>query len=91
MRITGIFEDDDGASYIIEPEGGTAGSPLVLYDEKSGGARFLEPGEAEALFEEGLMEKCSFPASEVFFPDELDELERFAASFRPGEAKGEGV
>ena len=89
MRITGISENDDGAAYIIEPEGGTAGRHLVFYDERSGGARFLEPGETDALFEEGVMEKCSFPASEVFFPDELEELERFAASFRPGQAGGE--
>lgn len=91
MRITGISENDDGAAYIIEPEGGTAGRHLVLYDERSGGARFLKSGETDALFEKGVMEKCSFPASEIFFPDELEELERFVASFRPGEAGGEEI
>ncbi|HPF85936.1 hypothetical protein SDC9_89099 [bioreactor metagenome] len=77
MRIAGMREDDDGTClYLVEGEGPSGERLLLLYDENGGKARPAEPAGAEALFREGLLERCSFPAEEVFFPDELEDLER---------------
>jgi hypothetical protein len=77
MRIAGMREDDDGSClYLVEGPGPSGKRLLFLYDENGGEARPAERGEAEALFREGLLERCSLPAEEVFFPDELEGLER---------------
>lgn len=81
MRITGMREDDDGSClYLVEGGEPSGERMLFLYDEKDGEPRPAERGEAEALFREGLLERCSLPAEEVFFPDELEDLERMLLS-----------
>ncbi len=61
--------------------GSTLGERLLfLYDENGREARPAERAEAETLFREGLLERCSLPAEEVFFPDELEDLERMLLS-----------
>ena len=63
MRIAGMREDDDGTClYLVEGEGPSGERLLLLYDENGGKARPAEPAGAEALFREGLLERCSFPA-----------------------------
>ncbi|MBP6332570.1 MAG: hypothetical protein KA342_03900 [Aminivibrio sp.] len=77
MRIAGMMEDDDGnCLYLVEGEGPSGERLLFLYDENGGEMRPAEPAEAETLFREGLLERCSLPAEEVFFPDELEDMER---------------
>lgn len=77
MRIAGMREDDDGSClYLVEGEAPSGERLLFLYDENGREARPAERAEAETLFREGLLERCSLPAEEVFFPDELEDLER---------------
>jgi len=81
MRITGMREDDDGSClYLVEGVEPSGERMLFLYDENGGEARPAERGEAESLFRDGLLERCSLPAEEVFFPDELENLERLLRS-----------
>ena len=68
MRIAGMMEDDDGnCLYLVEGEGPSGERLLFLYDENGGEMRPAEPAEAETLFREGILERCSLPAEEVFF------------------------
>lgn len=69
MRVIGIFEGEDGENlYLIEQEDVSGGKSLLLYDEGSFAAKILGATEAREFFEEGVFERCSMPASEVFFP-----------------------
>ena len=75
MRVIGIFEDEDGESlYLIEREDVSGGKILILYDEGSSAAKILGAAGAWEIFEEGVFERCSMPAPEVFFPEELEKL-----------------
>ena len=75
MRITGFFEDDEGnGRYFIEWMDSAGKKYGALYSEADRYAEGLSVDEARSLFESGALEKCSFPASEILFPDELEEL-----------------
>jgi hypothetical protein len=75
MRITGFTEDDEGnGSYLLEWTDSAGTRRLLLYSEAEGAAKPVSPGEAAELFENGGLEKCSYPASEILFPEELEEL-----------------
>ncbi|MBL3538155.1 hypothetical protein [Aminivibrio sp.] len=88
MRIAGMREDDDGSClYLVEGEGPSGERLLFLYDENGGDVRPAERGEAESLFSEGILERCSLPAEEVFFPDELEDVERMLLSAAKEEEK----
>lgn len=79
MRISGIIEDEEGnARYLIEKGEGGAKTRMI-YDEESGRMDPVGPEEARWMFEEGEFEPCSLPASEMFFPDELEMLDSFFA------------
>ena len=79
MLISGIFEDEEGnARYLIEKEEGGA-KALMIYDEESGSLDPVGPEEARRMLEEGEFDPCSLPASEMFFPDELEMLAAFFA------------
>ncbi|NLB84080.1 MAG: amidohydrolase family protein [Synergistaceae bacterium] len=79
MRISGIFEDEEGnARYLIERESGGAKTRMI-YDEENGRMDSVGPEEARRMFEDGEFEPCSLPASEMFFPDELERLASFFA------------
>lgn len=75
MRITGFTEDDEGnGKYLLEWTDSAGTRHMVLYSEAEGAAKQISPGDAEMLFENGGLEKCSYPASEILFPEELEEL-----------------
>lgn len=79
MRISGIFEDEEGnARYLIESERGGADA-LMIYDEEKGRMDRVEKEEARRMLEKGEFEPCSHPASEMFFSDELERLAEFFA------------
>ena len=79
MLISGIFEDEEGnARYLIEKEEGGA-KAFMIYDEESGSLDPVGPEEARRMLEEEF-DPCSLPASEMFFPDELEMLAAFFAS-----------
>ncbi len=80
MRISGIFEDEEGnARYLIEREEGGA-KTLMIYDEESGRMDPVGLEEARRVLEDGEFEPCSLSASDMFFPDELHNLGAFFAS-----------
>lgn len=86
MRIAGISGDEDGNSlFLIDCRSPSGKSYRVLFEEETGEARLMNSGEAESLFAEGILEPCSFPASEVFFPDEI----AFLAGILPEEDQKE--
>lgn len=79
MRISGFSEDEDGNGCYLVEWADTAGRKCaVLYSESGGSVESVSAERKRALFENGDLEACSFPASEVLFPDEVQKLaERF--------------
>lgn len=79
MRISGFSEDEDGnGRYLIE-QADTAGRKIaVLYSEAGRRIESVSAEQRRDLFENGDLEVCSFPASEMLFPDEVQQMaERF--------------
>ena len=75
MRISGYSEDEDGNGRYLVEWGDTAGRKLsVLYSEAGGSVESVSAEQRRELFENGDLEACSFPASEVLFPDEVQQL-----------------
>lgn len=79
MRISGFSEDEDGNGCYLVEWADTAGRKFaVLYSESGGSVESVSAERKRELFESGDLEACSFPASEVLFPDEVQKLtERF--------------
>ncbi len=79
MLISGISEDEEGnARYLIEIQKEGDGTKVrMIYDEESGSLDPVGPEEVLRVLEEGEFEPCSLPASEMFFPDELERLASF--------------
>lgn len=79
MRISGFSEDEDGNGCYLVEWADTAGRKFaVLYSESGGSVESVSAERKRELFENGDLEACSFPASEVLFPDEVQKLaERF--------------
>lgn len=76
MRLIGIYEDDEGnGRYLLRMDGEGSRTTFLFYDEAGRDIRLVEQAEAAALFEEGGLERCSLPAGDVFFPDELERLQ----------------
>ena len=79
MRISGFSEDEDGNGRYLVEQADTVGRKIaILYSEAGGRIESLSVEQRRELFENGDLEVCSFPASEVLFPDEIQQLaERF--------------
>ncbi len=79
MRISGFSEDEDGNGRYLVEQADTVGRKVsILYSEAGGRIESLSVEQRRELFENGDLEVCSFPASEVLFPDEIQQLaERF--------------
>ncbi|HCL78852.1 MAG TPA: hypothetical protein DIC53_02660 [Synergistaceae bacterium] len=76
MRLIGVHEDDDGnGRYLLKRDGEGSRTTFLFYDEAGMVLRLVGRDEAEALFAGGELERCSLPAGEVFFPDEMKRLE----------------
>ena len=75
MRITGFFEDDEGnGRYLVEWRETDGRKRAVLFSEAGRTVECLSAEDVRSLFEKGDLEACSFPASDVLFPDEIKEL-----------------
>jgi len=75
MRISGFSEDEDGNGCYLVEWADTAGRTFaVLYSEAGGRIQSVSAEQKRELFENGDLEVCCFPASEVLFPDEVQQL-----------------
>jgi hypothetical protein len=87
MRITGFIEDDEGnGQYLLEWRDSEGGKRMMLYSEAERSSKPVSPDEAGMLFENGDLETCSFAASEILFPEELEEIVGSVENIRNEEA-----
>ncbi len=75
MRITGLYEDDEGnGRYLVEWREADGRKHAVLFSEARRTVERLSAEDVRSLFEKGELEACSFPASDALFPDEINDL-----------------